>query len=339
MNTEAARQMVENLQACKGRGKMRVEPKMSQPSNKNLYPVQLSISGYSAGDKHSNSASYNGTSSWPVQNGKTFQSSYAEVFKNRRGMFEQGNFPRESRNHKTLDDISLAVPSVTSFSKQSKLVTKPKGSKVQFEESHAKDNVENCHIANHYGKRVSHFETVKSDHNSPNHNNAELTNKTQHINTTNIDDTCHAPFWKPLARSRTAPNLDSSPGSVTYARNKFEEQYLVNAKEPNKVSSADDPNDISNAMDDSKDNLLLPKVPTRKLSSHKSVVQFKKNKFEVDDKDKLNTTEPENNLSLNKSKMANLTKDMKRNELFENDNCENEDDNDNFNWRPLRDFF
>ena len=92
-------------------------------------------------------------------------------------------------------------------------------------------------------------------------------------------------------------------------------------------------------MDDSKDNLLLPKVPTRKLSSHKSVVQFKNNKFEVDDKDKLNTTEPENNLSLNKSKMANLTKDMKRNELFEHDNCDNEDDKDNFNWRPLRDFF
>ena len=95
-------------------------------------------------------------------------------------------------------------------------------------------------------------------------------------------------------------------------------------------------------MDDTKDYLLLPKVPTRKLSSHKSVVQLKKNKFEADDKDKdkINTTESDHNLSLNKSKMTKLNKDMKRHELFEHDDGEYGDDmNNSLNWRPLRDFF
>jgi hypothetical protein len=93
-------------------------------------------------------------------------------------------------------------------------------------------------------------------------------------------------------------------------------------------------------MDDGKDNLLLPKVPTRKLSSHKSVVQLKKNKFEADDKDKFNTSESDHNLSLNKSKMAKLNKDMKRHQLFEHDNEDDGDDmNNSLNWRPLRDFF
>ena len=52
LNPEAARQMVENLQACKGRGKTRVEHNLSPPSIVSLYPVQPSnVSGYSVAKK------------------------------------------------------------------------------------------------------------------------------------------------------------------------------------------------------------------------------------------------------------------------------------------------
>jgi len=306
-------------------------------SNVSLCPVQPSnITGYAIGKKQPNVGHFGGISSWPAQNGKTFQSSYAEVFKNRRGIFEQGTL-FDSRIHKTLDDLNLVVPRVTSFTKESKSITKPKGSRVQFEEIQGKN--ENCHIANHYGKRVSDdSEAVNSDHTSK--HSSKLTNKTQNTEIIN-PDTCHAPFWSPLARSRTAPNLVSSHGTkLTSPRNKFEENGLLSQNEIQKVSTIDDSNEISNVMEDSKDNVLLPKVPARKLSSHKSVVQLKKSKFEADDKDKCNTTESDQNMSLNKSKMAKLNKDMKRNHLFENDSGDDGDDmNNSLNWRPLRDFF
>ena len=232
LNPEAARQMVENLQACKGRGKMRVEHKLNQPSNVSLCHTVVqpsNQSGHAVGKKQSNVGHFGGISSWPAQNGKSFQSSYAEVFKNRRGIFEQGTL-FDSRSHKTLDDLNLVVPRVTSFTKESNSVTKPKGSRVQFEEIQGK----NCHIANHYnGKRVSDDsdDAVNSDHNS------KLTNKTQNTETNNID-TCHAPFWTPLARSRTAPNLVSSDGTkLNYSRHKFEENCLLNQKEQKKVNN------------------------------------------------------------------------------------------------------
>ena len=51
-NPETTRQMVENLQSCKGRGKMRVEPKLIQPSNVSVSPpVQPSLSAYAPGVK------------------------------------------------------------------------------------------------------------------------------------------------------------------------------------------------------------------------------------------------------------------------------------------------
>ena len=90
-NSEAQRQMVENLQACKGKGKMRVESKPNQPSNMSVSPVQPTIHGPASGNKECSVEPFGGISSgWPAKNGKTFQSSYAEVFKNRRGIFEQG---------------------------------------------------------------------------------------------------------------------------------------------------------------------------------------------------------------------------------------------------------
>ena len=232
-NPEAARQMVENLEACKGKGKMRVEHKLNQPSNVSLCHTVLQPSNQSGqnavGKKQSNVGHFGGISSWPAQNGKTFQSSYAEVFKNRRGIFEQGTL-FDSRCHKTLDDLNLAVPRVTNFTKELKSVTKPKGSRVQFEDIQGKN--ENSHIANHYnGKRVSDdSDAVNSDHKS------KLTNKTQNTEIINID-TCHAPFWTPLARSRTAPNLVSSHGTkLTSSRNKFEENCLLSQNEQKKVN-------------------------------------------------------------------------------------------------------
>ena len=74
--------------------------------------------------------------------------------------------------------------------------------------------------------------------------------------------------------------------------------------------------------DDCKENLGLPKVPARKLSSHKSVVQYKKSKFEADDRNNINTAKPQQyGLPLHKVR------------------AEDDDENNSVNWRPLRDFF
>ena len=64
--------------------------------------------------------------------------------------------------------------------------------------------------------------------------------------------------------------------------------------------------------DDCKENLGLPKVPARKLSSHKSVVQYKKSKFEADDRNNINMAKPQQyGLPLHKVKLDNLNKDIK----------------------------
>ena len=66
----------------------------------------------------------------------------------------------------------------------------------------------------------------------------------------------------------------------------------------------------------------LPKVPARKLSSHKSVVQYKKSKFEADDRNNINMAKPQQyGLPLHKVR------------------AEDDDENNSVNWRPLRDFF
>ena len=88
------------------------------------------------------------------------------------------------------------------------------------------------------------------------------------------------------------------------------------------VSVADDRNAVNATGDDCKENLGLPKVPARKLSSHKSVVQYKKSKFEADDRNNINTAIPQQyGLPLHKAK------------------AEDDDENNSVNWRPLRDFF
>ena len=88
------------------------------------------------------------------------------------------------------------------------------------------------------------------------------------------------------------------------------------------VSVADDRNVVNATGDDCKENLGLPKVPARKLSSHKSVVQYKKSKFEADDRNNINMAKPQQyGLPLHKVK------------------AEDDDENNSVNWRPLRDFF
>merc|ERR1719510_1472304 len=112
-NPEATRQISENLQSCKGRGKMRVaEPKLIQPSNMSVSPVQPVLSAaYAPGIKQSRGGTFGGRSSGTsaAESGKSFQSSYAEVFKNRRGIFEQGSL-FNPQNHKNLDNLNLAIP-------------------------------------------------------------------------------------------------------------------------------------------------------------------------------------------------------------------------------------
>ena len=103
------------------------------------------------------------------------------------------------------------------------------------------------------------------------------------------------------------------------------------------VSVADDRNAVNATGDDCKENLGLPKVPARKLSSHKSVVQYKKSKFEADDRNNINTAKPQlYGLPLHKVKLDNSTKDIKGHQIID---AEDDDENNSVNWRPLRDFF
>ena len=89
--------------------------------------------------------------------------------------------------------------------------------------------------------------------------------------------------------------------------------------------------------DDCKENLGLPKVPARKLSSHKSVVQYKKSKFEADDRNNINMAKSQQyGLPLHKTRPDNSNKDIKG---HQNIDAEDEDENNSVNWRPLRDFF
>ena len=89
--------------------------------------------------------------------------------------------------------------------------------------------------------------------------------------------------------------------------------------------------------DDCKENLGLPKVPARKLSSHKSVVQYKKSKFEADDKNNINMAKSQQyGLPLHKTRLENSKKDTKGHQIID---AEDDDENNSVNWRPLRDFF
>ena len=77
LNQEASRQMLENLQACKGRGKMREPPKKHQPLNMSLTPVRPSMNEQITENKQSIVGVFGGvTKGGPVQNGKTFPSSH-----------------------------------------------------------------------------------------------------------------------------------------------------------------------------------------------------------------------------------------------------------------------
>ena len=234
LNPEAARQMVENLQACKGKGKMRGRSENRQPSNKITSP---SINGYATKSNQPNVQSSFGAmsaSGWPAQNGKTFQSSYAEVFKNRRGIFEQGN-TYEPKTYKTLDDISLPAPRVSSFSKQSNPVTKVKGSnRVQFEDD---KGIDESNIANHYGKRVSESDKIHSDTKNLSHNNIKKEITMSQNTEINNPDTSHTPIWQPLSRSRTAPDLVSTSGTTLNSiREFFDNKHNIKTKKHHKVN-------------------------------------------------------------------------------------------------------
>jgi hypothetical protein len=99
-----------------------------------------------------------------------------------------------------------------------------------------------------------------------------------------------------------------------------------------KVSVVGDRNPVNATGDDCKENLGLPKVPARKLSSHKSVVQYKKSKFEADDGNNINMAKSQQyGLPLHKTKL-----DIKGHQIID---AEDDDENNSVNWRPLRDFF
>ena len=109
-----------------------------------------------------------------------------------------------------------------------------KGNKVQFEDIQGKD--ENCHIANHFGKTASNCEMVNPNGIATTHNQIQqLTNETQNTETTN-PGTCHVPFWKPLSRSRTAPDLMSSSINLASTKNQNCEKILHKTKEQTKVT-------------------------------------------------------------------------------------------------------
>ena len=216
LNQEASRQMLENLQACKGRGKMREPPKKHQPLNMSLSPVRPSMNEQITENKQSIVGVFGGLTKGghPVQNGKTFQSSYAEVFKNRRGIFEQGKlFGTQSQ---TLDDLNLVMPRVKSFSKpmNSKTANKPKGNRVQFDENQGKTD-KSYHIANHHN--VEHDGTSKSEMKNIDQKQSlsrSNNNSTKNTDTITNTETCQVPYWQPLSRSRTAPDLNSSNGNI-----------------------------------------------------------------------------------------------------------------------------
>ena len=215
--------MLENLQACKGRGKMREPPKKHQPLNMSLTPVRPSMNEQITENKQSIVGVFGGvTKGGPVQNGKTFQSSYAEVFKNRRGIFEQGKMYGTQNQGQTLDDSNLAMPRVKSFSKpiNSKLVNKPKGNRVQFDENQEKTD-KSYHIANHHnverdGTSKSEMKNLDQKQSLSRSNN----NTTKNTDTTTNTETCQVPYWQPLSRSRTAPDLNSSNGNIISLANK-----------------------------------------------------------------------------------------------------------------------
>ena len=92
--------------------------------------------------------------------------------------------------------------------------------------------------------------------------------------------------------------------------------------------------------DGTDNNVPSPKVPTRNLSSHNYVVQFRKNQFQTPKRKAFNVEDSkQQNLFLNKNKMTNLNKDVKGHQPFENQNVNEDDEKNNINWRPLRDFF
>merc|ERR1719273_492241 len=224
----------------------------------------------------------------------------------------------------TLDDLNLAMPRVKGFSKpmNSKLVNKPKGNRVQFDENQGKTD-KSYHIANHHN--VERDGTSKSEMKNNDQKQSlsrSNNNSTKNTDTTTNTETCQVPYWQPLSRSRTAPDLNSSNGNITFLANKDANSDISCVQTTSKVSVADDRNVVNATGDDCKENLGLPKAPARKLSSHKSVVQYKKSKFEADDRNNINMAKPQQyGLPLHKVK------------------AEDDDENNSVNWRPLRDFF
>ena len=202
---------------------MREPPKKHQPLNMSLTPVRPSMNEQITENKQSIVGVFGGvTKGGPVQNGKTFQSSYAEVFKNRRGIFEQGKMYGTQNQGQTLDDSNLAMPRVKSFSKpiNSKLVNKPKGNRVQFDENQEKTD-KSYHIANHHnverdGTSKSEMKNLDQKQSLSRSNN----NTTKNTDTTTNTETCQVPYWQPLSRSRTAPDLNSSNGNIISLANK-----------------------------------------------------------------------------------------------------------------------
>ena len=120
-NPEIAHQMVENLQACKGRGKMtgndntvsKVKQLSKVQSISNISPNEGETKhcwgSFLGGSRKGVGGNKDKTSS---RGNATFQSSYAEVFKNRRGMFEQKRdllHDTTAVYHKNLDNLNLAI--------------------------------------------------------------------------------------------------------------------------------------------------------------------------------------------------------------------------------------
>jgi len=94
----------------------------------------------------------------------------------------------------------------------------------------------------------------------------------------------------------------------------------------------------NDSIEKSKDSITVPKAPARKKSSHNSVVQFKRSKFEADDSEKLNDSKLQPDFCLNKSNMPN-NDIIRQKKVSKGDKDDYEDEGGDLNWRPLRDFF
>ena len=92
---------------------------------------------------------------------------------------------------------------------------------LSFKYSNQGNTDKSYHIANHHnverdGTSKSEMKNIDQKQSLSRSNN----NSTKNTDTTTNTETCQVPYWQPLSRSRTAPDLNSSNGNITSLANK-----------------------------------------------------------------------------------------------------------------------